>query len=254
MFTFNTILDSNTNTVRRSDYIIKGEPIIFEAKGDYELHLTLAYPFAPILNRLTMGIIPEHIYKNEDINRSSFNHKPIGTGPFVFQQWETSQFVLLQKNEAYYSEKPKINTVLLKIIPDSNTALVSFEKEEIFSSGIPGKEFTRIAKNNSFQTFQYYDLAYTYLGFNLKHPLFSQDKVRQAISMAIDKESIVTGILRGYGKTAHIPTSPEMWTYPEKPFSYSYDPQKAKELLLSLGFQKNIKTGFLEKNGKPFFF
>ncbi|RAP31431.1 peptide-binding protein [Candidatus Marinamargulisbacteria bacterium SCGC AG-343-D04] len=254
VFTFDKILDSNTNTVRRSDYIINGEPIGFEAVGDYEIRITLPSPFAPLLNRLTMGIIPKHIFNSEDINISEFNRKPIGTGPFVFQRWETSQFVLLTQNLDFFDKKPTIETVLLKIIPDNNTALVSFEKEEIYSSGIPGKEFPRISESSLFQTFQYYDLAYTYLGFNLKNPLFSMPDIRQAIAMAINKKSIVDGILRGYGTPAHLPTSPEMWTYPKRSFSYDFDPEGAKSLLKEAGFVMNSRTGIFEKNGDPFQF
>lgn len=138
VFTFQKILDPTTNTVRRSDYMINGEPIRFEAKGDYELHVTLPSSFAPLLNRLTMGIIPKHIFESEDINTSEFNRNPIGTGAFVFKRWETSQFVLLTQNLHFFDKKPRIKTVLLKIIPDNNTALVSFEKEEIYSSRILG--------------------------------------------------------------------------------------------------------------------
>lgn len=249
-FTYDTILDPNTNTVRRSDYIIDGKPIEFKVLDEYTLQIRMHKPFAPLLNRLTMGIIPQHIYEVVDINTAKENQTPIGTGPYKFKQWETSQFVLLEANDAYYEEGPKIKKIILKIIPDNNTALISFEKEEILSSGIPSKDFKRIAENDLFNTFRYYDLAYTYLGLNCRHPLFSNKNVRKALAMSIDKRSIVEGILLGYGKPAHVPTSPEMWTYPKKPFYYDFNPKEALAILEQEGFVFNSKTKQLTKDGK----
>ncbi len=198
-----------------------------------------------------MGIIPKHLFEHVDINTTALNQQPVGTGSFKFNRWEPAQFVLLERNESYFDTLPKLKKILLKIIPDQNTALISFEKEEVFSSGIPAKDFKRIAQNSLFNTFRYYDLAYTYLGFNCKLPLFENKVVRQAIAMAIDKQSIIDGILLGYGKPAHVPTSPEMWTYPESPFFYRYKPKKALQLLENEGFVYNESENKLYKNGKP---
>jgi len=254
-FTFDTILDSKTNTVRRSDYIIDGKPIKFVVIDEKTIQLHLPKPFAPLLYKLTMGIIPKHIYESQDINKSEYNQKPIGTGPFKFSRWEPAQFVLLKKNTAYFSaQKPKLDSVLLKIIPDTNTALISFEKEEIFSSSIPSKDFERLSKLDYINTFRYYDLGYTYLAFNYKNSHFKNKEVRKALTKAIDKQAIVKGILLGYGKVAHLPISPEMWTFPESGFSYSYDVKQAKDILHKQGYRFNKKTNLLEKNSQPFEF
>ena len=68
VFTYDLILNPKTSTVRRSDYVIDGTPIVFEAVDDYTVRVSLPKPFAPILNRLTMGILPAHIYKDVDVN------------------------------------------------------------------------------------------------------------------------------------------------------------------------------------------
>lgn len=254
-FTYQTILDSKTNTVRRSDYIIDGTPIEFNVIDTYTIQLVLPKTFAPLLYSLTMGIIPKHIFEKEDINITQFNQNPIGTGPFKFSRWEPAQFVLLEKNENYFSiKKPKLESVLLKIIPDTNTALISFEKEEIYSCGLPPKDFARITKKDYINTFRYYDLGYTYLAFNFENRHFKNKNVRIALNQAINKQAIVDGILLGYAKEAHLPTSPEMWTYPESPFKYEYDMKRAKQILYSQGYRLNPKTNFLEKDGIPFEF
>ena len=253
-FTYDLIADPHTQTVRRSNYVIDGMPVEFVVINDYELEVRSPKAFAPLLNHLTMGILPKHIYEHEDVNRSKYNRQPIGTGPFTLRAWESAQYVLLNRNEDYFGKAPKLEKILLKIIPDNNTALVSFEREEVYNCGIPAKEYERISSNAAYQSFRYYDLNYTFMGFNLHHEFFKDLQVRQAISMAINKEAIVRGVLKGFAKEAHLPTSPTMWTYPSKPFSYEYNLEMAKQLLFDQGFRVDPTTGLLSRNGQAFSF
>ena len=97
---------------------------------------------------------------------------------------------------------------------------------------------------------------YTYLGFNLKHPFFSDPNVRRAIAHAVDKSALVTGVLKGFGTKSDIPSSPVLWSYPPNhqiPI-FNYDPEKARQLLALSGFTMNPSTQVLEKNGTPFSF
>lgn len=256
VFTFETILDRRTNTVRRSNFVIDGVPIKFTALSPTKVEAVLSKPFAPFLSNLTIGILPKHILKSEDINTSSFNRNPVGTGPFVFREWSTGQYVVLERNASYFGEPAQIERIVMTIIPDANTALVSLEKGEIDQAGIPAKDYKRYAKQRNINLYQYYDLVYTYLGFNLKHPFFSDNKVRRAIAHAIKKEAIVEGVLKGFGLPAHIPSSPVLWSYPEEVAipKFDYDPLFSKELLEEAGFIVNPKTQMLEKNGEPFSF
>ena len=107
-FTFDMILDSSTNTVRRSDYVIDDVQVQFNVISDYVLDVISVRAFAPLMNRLTMGIIPKHIFEYEDINVTSANRQPVGTGPFVFDRWETGQYVVLKKNKSYYGIMPML--------------------------------------------------------------------------------------------------------------------------------------------------
>jgi len=255
-FTFDVILDKNTNTVRRSGYVLDGIPIQFSVIDDYTIKAILPKPFAPFLNRMAIGILPKHILKNEDINKTAFNRAPIGTGPYKFKRWESAQYVQLERNEEYYFSIPKIKNIIMKIIPDSNTALLALEKGEIDESGIPAKDYERYLKKPNITIHQYYDLVYTYLGFNLDHPVFSDPKVRKAIAYAINKEAIVKGVLKGFGVVANIPSSPVLWSYPPEANipKFDYNVKKAQQLLKEAGFKLNEKTNQLEKNGQPFSF
>jgi peptide/nickel transport system substrate-binding protein len=124
--------------------------------------------------------------------------------------------------------------------------------------GLTPLQYTRQTENNlfrqNFEKYRYLAFAYTYLGYNLKHPFFADKRVRQAISYAINKEEIISGVLLGLGKPATGPYKPGTWAYNENVQKYSYNPEKARELLRAAGWTKTNKDGILEKDGRPFSF
>ncbi|MFC1616691.1 peptide-binding protein [Candidatus Margulisiibacteriota bacterium] len=255
-FTFDKILDPKTNTVRRNSFIIDGNPVQFIVIDEYTIKAVLPKPFSPFLIRVSMSILPKHLLEKENINKTAFNRNPIGTGPFVFKVWESGQFIKLTRNENYYRGKAKLQGVLFKIIPDTNTGLVALEKGEVDYAGIPAKDYKRILTKKNLNIFKYQQLQYSYLGFNLKNEFFSNKNIRQAIALAINKEAIVQSVYKGLAKPAYLPSSPVLWAYPDNfnPDQYRYNPSKCKELLNKADFALNPDIGILEKNGKVFEF
>ncbi|MBA3061151.1 MAG: peptide-binding protein, partial [Nitrospirae bacterium] len=107
---------------------------------------------------------------------------------------------------------------------------------------------------NNFQKFRYPVFAYTYMGFNLKHPFFQDKRVRQAIAYAIDKSEIIDVVLFGLGSPATGPYVPNTWPYNPNVKRYEYNPEKAKELLKEAGWEDTDGDGLLDKDGIPFRF
>ncbi|MFC1771368.1 peptide-binding protein [Candidatus Margulisiibacteriota bacterium] len=254
-FTFDKILEKTTNTVRRSNFIIDGEPIQFKVVNNYIIQAVLPKPFAPFLTRMTMGILPEHLLKEKDINTSEFNRIPIGTGPFEFVTWKTGHYIYLKRNSKYFDKTPKLEGILIKMIPDSNTALVALKRGEIDLATIPSHAFRSYKFDPSIRVFHYPDLSYSYMGLNLKNPFLADKKVRQALAHAINKKILIQNVLKGLGTIAYLPTSPLLWAYPKDAHEiYEYNPEKSKQLLSKAGFVRDKRTNILHKNGKPFEF
>jgi peptide/nickel transport system substrate-binding protein len=138
------------------------------------------------------------------------------------------------------------------------TLFLELRSRGIDISGLSPLQYTRQTENNlfknNFNKYKYMAFAYTYLGYNLKNPLFSDKRVRQAISYAINKEEIISGVLLGLGKPATCPFKPGTWVYNENVKIYKFNPQKAKELLGEAGWKDINGDGILEKDGKPFIF
>ncbi len=248
-FTFDSILNPKVNSVRRGDYIIDGVPIKFETDGPYIFKVILPKPFAPILSRMGIGILPKHLLFDKDLNTAEFNTKPIGCGPFMFKEWIKSERVVLEKNPKYFDGPPKISGIIYKIIPDENARFVALESGQVDVSDIPPKDFNRAKKLKNCNVFEYDSLVYVYLGFNLKNEIFSDIRVRQALAYATDKTQLLNLIFRGLAKPAFGPMSPVSSMFESDTEKYNFDLKKANAILDEAGWILG-SDGIREKNGK----
>jgi len=247
-FTFDSILNPKVNSVRRGDFIIEGKPIEFKVIDKYTIQAILPKPFAPFLVQMGMGIIPKHLLQGKDINTAEFNRRPIGTGPFIFKEWQAGDHIKVVRNPHYYLGSPLLKEIVYKIIPDENARLVALEAGEIDATGIPPKDYRRMKTAKGIKVFEYDALVYTYLGFNLANPKFADRRVRQALAYATDKNQLVNLIFRGLATPAYAPSAPVSWAYSEDVPKYPYDPEKAKQLLREAGV-KNLEFTILVNQG-----
>lgn len=252
-FTFDSILDPKVNSVRRGDYVIDGIPIKFVVAGPYVVRAFLPKPFAPFLSRVGMGVIPKHILAGKDINTSNFNQKPVGTGPFVFKEWISGDRAVVSRNPRYYGGIPRLERIVYKIIPDENSRLIALEAGEADVSDVPPKDYTRVRSFKKVNVFEYDSLTYTFIGFNLRNPLFSDARTRKALAYATDKEQLIGLVLRGLGSAAYSPMAPAGWAYEPGVNKYPYDLKKAAMLLDSAGWIVG-RDGIRERQGKKFEF
>ena len=247
-FTFDSVLNPKINSVRRSDYIIDGVPIQFKVIDEYTVQAVLPKPFAPFLVHAGMSIIPKHLLEGKDINTAAFNRKPVGTGPFIFKEWQTGDHVTVVRNPFYYLGKPLLSKIIYKVIPDENSRLVAFEADETDETDIPPKDYTRMKTVKGVNVFEFDILMYTYLGFNLANPKFADRRVRQALAYATDKKQLVNLVHRGLATPAYAPSSPVSWAYSENVPKYVYDPEKARQLLKEAGAE-NLEFTILVNQG-----
>lgn len=252
-FTFDSILNPRVNSVRRSDYIINGQPIKFKVVDPHTVQAILPKAFAPFLVNVGMSIIPKHLYQGTDINRSPYNRRPIGTGPFIFKEWVGGDHVMVTRNPEFYGGRPKLSEIIFRVIPDENARVVALETGEVDETNIPPKDYERMKGVAGINVFEYDALTYTYLGFNLGKPLFQDKRVRQALAYATNKSQLVKLIFKGLASPAYSPSAPVSWAYSEDVAKYPHSTQKAKGLLAEAGW-KVRPNGILEKDGKSFEF
>ena len=255
LYTYQVTTDPKTPTAYGGDFLkIKKA----EALDDYTFRVTYDKPFAPALISWASAIMPRHLLAGKDITKSPLTRHPIGTGPYKFKEWVAGQKIVLVSNENYFDGRPYIDGRITRIIPDTATMFLELRAQNIGMMGLTPLQYTRQTDTNlfkeNFNKYRYLAFAYTYLGYNLKNPLFSDKRVRQAISYAIKKDEIVSGVLLGLGKPATGPYKPGTWAYNDKVKIYSYEPAKARDLLKQAGWADANGDGILEKDGKPFEF
>jgi peptide/nickel transport system substrate-binding protein len=255
MFTYKIMCDPKTPTAYADPFLqIKDARII----DDFTFEITYKSPFAPALESWGLSILPEHLLKNRDIVKSELSRHPIGTGPYIFESWETGAKIVLKSNHKYFEGRPYIDSYVYRIIPDSATMFLELQSGTIDRMGLTPLQYQRQTETpyfkSNFTKYRYVSFAYTYLGYNLKNPLFSDKLVRQAISYAIDKQELIDVVLMGLGQIATGPYKPGTWAYNKNVRRYPYDAAKAKELLAQAGWEDHDGDGVIDRNGTPFEF
>ena len=255
LYTYQVTVDPKTPTAYAGDFLKVKKAEVLDA---YAFRVTYDKPFAPALISWGNSILPRHLLFGKDITKSPLSRHPIGTGPYKLKEWITGQKIVLVSNEDYFEGRPYIDGFITRIIPDTATMFLELRAQGINMMDLTPLQYTRQTENNlfreNFQKYRYLGFKYVYLGYNLKNPLFTDKRVRQAISYAINKEEIISGVLLGLGKPATGPYKPGSWAYNGNVKIYNYNPQKARQLLGDAGWKDTKGNGILEKDGKPFIF
>ena len=255
LFTYQKLMDPKVATPYSSSYMDVAKANVVDK---FTFRVTYKEPFSPALESWSMGVIPKHLLDGKDLNTAEFNRKPVGTGPYKLKEWIAGQKIVLEANDRYFEGRPNIDQYIYRVIPDSSTMF-----QELLSGGVDmmglnplqylRKSETRRIKEN-YRKFRYPANAFTYLGYNLASPLFSDKKVRQALAYAIDRQSIIDGVLMGLGQPCTGPFSYVSWAYNPKIRPYPYDPERAKRMLEEAGWKNMNSDGVREKDGRPFQF
>ncbi len=255
LFTYNLTIDPNTPTAYAGDFLRVEKAQVIDP---YTFKVKYKEPFAPALTSWGASILPKHLLEKEDITKTTFGRNPVGTGPYLFKEWKTGEKIVLVSNQDYFEGRPRIDGYVMRIIPDMATMFLELRAKGIDRMGLTPLQYTRQTENNlfrkNFNKYRYLSFSYSYLGYNLENPTFQDRRVRQAISYAINKQEIVEGVLLGLGQEASGPFKPGTWPYNAKVRQYSYDPQKAKDLLAEAGWKDSDGDGKLDRNGKPLTF
>lgn len=255
LYTYQVTVDPKTPTAYAGDFLkVKKVEVI----DDYTFRVMYDKPFAPALISWSSAVLPRHLLAGKDITKSPLSRQPIGTGPYKFKEWVAGQKIVLVSNPDYFEGQPYLDGRITRIIPDTATMFLELRAQNLGMMGLTPLQYTRQTENNLFKNnftkYRYLSFAYTYLGYNLKNPLFADKRIRQAVSYAINKDEIINGVLLNLGKPANGPYKPGTWAYNDKVKIYAYNPQKARELLREAGWVKKDQDGILEKDGKPFAF
>ncbi|WP_034764804.1 peptide-binding protein [Chrysiogenes arsenatis] len=253
LFTFNAIINPDFPSPYKRDF---EQVDTVEIIDEYTVQVRYKNVYARALIGWSKSILPRHILEGVDIPTSDFMRHPIGTGPYRFVEWQKGQFLRLAAFENYYEKKPYITELIYKVIPDTTTQFMELRNRSIDMMDLTPVQFSRQTENDTFRKdyvkYRYPSSGYTYLGYNLRNPLFQDKRVRQALSYAINQQELIDGVLMGLGVAATGPYRPDSWAYNPDVRRYTYDPAQALALFAEVGYQ--LVNGVLQKDGVPFRF
>ena len=212
--------------------------------------------------------LPEKVREFADNFNKNYSRKPLGSGPYKFQGWKTGREVDLIRDPSYWGngkagvDQVFVNRILYRIINNSDAALVTLKSGGLDTMGLTPVQATRGSNSDrfkrEFQKFEYFAPSYSYIGWNNDHPIFSDKRVRQAMTYLTNRKQMVKTLLFGLGQVVNGPIFFFRPEYDKNLNEYPYDPEKALSLLREAGWRDTDGDGVLDKvvNGQrtPFRF
>lgn len=211
----------------------------------------------PLYNRIGY-FMPTHILSKiavKDIEKSEYARKPVGMGAYKFKEWVPGQSLTLEANPDFFLGAPKIQTLIFKIIPDTNTILAQLQTgdidvatEDAFQLAA-APDLDNIAKAGVIKPYYTPAMVWEHIDFNLDNEFLKDANVRKAIAQGVDRQAIVDKVLYGKTQVAHSWITPNHWAYSDAVTKYAYSKDEAKKRLEAAGFTLG-SAGYYEKGGK----
>ncbi|GGE98935.1 ABC transporter substrate-binding protein [Kangiella profundi] len=194
----------------------------------------LATPFASILSA-------EYAEVLQALNKLEWlDSKPIGTGPFRFKRYEPDSYIRYEAFANYFGGAPKIKDLVYSITPDAAMRFARFSAGECDIMSNPLPVHLRIARQNKLNILEVPGFNVAYWAFNVEKPPFHDVKVRQALSMAINREAILKAVYDRQAQIATSPIPPSSWAYNKQVSRVRYNTQQAKQLLTEAGYENGF--------------
>ncbi|MBV7271843.1 nickel ABC transporter, nickel/metallophore periplasmic binding protein [Clostridiaceae bacterium UIB06] len=224
--------------------------IVFKDKA-YPILTELSYP------RPVRFLSPNSIQKVEGNAMGKFT-KPVGTGPWMLESYTKDKEFSLVPNPYYWGEKPKVDKIVFKVIPDGQARVMALQSGEVDIIGgellgkVPLDSIATLKNDKNFTVYNSKTMMSHFITLNYDNVNLQDKSVRLAMNYAIDKESMVKKLLNGIGKPAvGLFQNGVPYVTKENSQGYNYDKNKAKELLAQAGYKDINGDGILEKDGKP---
>ena len=260
-FTWRFVSSENSQTYNRDWYL---RILDCEMPNDTTVVFTWESEYAYYAG-LFEAILPEHILggmtTEEIVNYTPYNRgaELVGTGPFRFAEWKSGEYIRVVRNEDYWRGpgKPAIDEIVWSFLPDQNTRLNAMRAGQYHYARLEPTQVSEVqgldgysANLISSNTFMHLDLS---LNTDRSRIMFSDQDVRRALFMAIDRDAIANQLMQGTVHVANTPINPTSPYHNPNVSATRYDPTEAARLLTVAGWIEG-SDGIRAKNGQRFSF
>lgn len=252
-FTIETILNTEIDCSNLRSYYadlercekVDDRTVRFVWKKPYFKSLEVSGAFAPVL--------PKHVYAFKAPKEfNDINDRLVGSGPYKFDRWVTGQEILLVRNENYWRDAPAIDRIVYRFILEDQAAVQAFLSGELDELAVAPEWWVKLSKRpeagEAFKMYRYVapGNGYMYIAWNNARPVFSDKRVRRALTHLIDREKLLEHIFEGIGKVVTGPFWNEGPQYDSSVEPWAYDKKEALRLLREAGWEDRNGDGWLE--------
>ncbi|MBU5625481.1 ABC transporter substrate-binding protein [Oscillibacter sp. MSJ-2] len=220
-----------------------------EKADDYTVKLYYTAPYAGALNSLassSFSIVPKAIVEKDE---EGFANAPVGCGPYKFVSRSSGEKIVLEAFDDYYRGAPSIRHLTFKIMTDGVSAAIALQKGELdILSHAPLTERQNLIDDPNIEWYETEIAGLMYLLYNTADPVFSNAKLREAISYAIDKNAMILGACEGLGTPLEGWLPPSVTGYdPNYKNGHELDLEKAKQLMVEAGYPDGLTITVLSQ-------
>lgn len=212
------------------------------AKDDKTIIVRYKEPYFKALEVWLSPLLPSHILSAEkEPMTSKFNFNPIGNGAYKLSKLERGKEIELVANPGYFEGEAKIKKVSYQFLPDPSTQFLMLKTGKLDIGSLTPMQLAKQIDSSFMQKYQIVQNQgsnYTYMGFNLKNPKFQNKKLREALSLAIDRQEIIDLLFFGKAKVSTGPFLPGSYGYDKEVKRPTRDIKEAKRLLKELGYDE----------------
>ncbi|EYB67616.1 extracellular solute-binding protein [Deinococcus phoenicis] len=201
--------------------------------------------FPDVIGSGYFGIASPAAVKKDGAKYGTPASKPVGTGPFIFQSWRTGDRVTLLPNKLYWGSKAKVDQLVIRSIKDASQRLNELKAGTIdFANDLTPDSLKSVQADKNLMAVKRPSFNVGFLSLNNRNQYLKNDKVRQAISMAINKKAIVDAFWPGLGisNASFLPPVLDWANSSKVPADYKFDPQAAKKMLADAGYPNGFSV------------
>ncbi|NLE76343.1 MAG: hypothetical protein GX605_06275 [Chloroflexi bacterium] len=216
-----------------------------EAVDEYTVDILTETPNPVVPEALAfLFALPPKYYAEK--GSDGFALSPVGTGPYIFEEWEKGVQIRAKANPDYWGGAPQVPEVVFKPAPEASTRAALLETGEAdIIANVPPELVGRVSMAKGTRIASVPSLRMIFLEFNPFEPPFDDVRVRKAFNHAIDKKALIDVILGGFGTQMKGVILPGWLGYdPDKLTEYEFDPEKAKQLLAEAGYANGLTVDF----------
>jgi len=215
---------------------------------DYTIQIKLSSPTGVLLNKLALGFTfgmnsPTAVMEQGDKYGTPAGTS-VGTGPFKFVEWVTDDRIVLEKNENWWGDGPKLDRLIFRSIPDNSARFAELQAGTIHTADLAQTDLPAAEANPDITVYTTPAMSTGYIAFQQCTPPFDKLEVRQAIAHAVNWGALIKPFYGKYGQLAGSFQPPAiLGSNPDiKPFEYN--PDLAKQLLAQAGLPDGFETDF----------